>query len=131
MLSVINEVNARLMARLYTDSDAPYHDKTLNFTSVSTNTPEKFPTLSVVSLGEPTVTSDLSMTVQAGIWSTVELKAFSDTLLSDATTLLDKAGDVMISMGYNLFYGQVTLSDVKPFCKVARFRRVFGSGDFL
>lgn len=131
MLSVINKVNARLLEKLKTEQGAPYYDKTLIFTSVSTNTPEKFPTLSVVSLGEPTATSDLSMTVQAGIWSTVELKAFTNTSLSDASTILDNAGDVMMSMGYNLMYGPDILSDVKPFCKVARFRRIVGEGDFL
>lgn len=131
MLSVINKVNARLEQKLKKDPDAPYHDKTLHFTSESSNVPKEFPTLSVVSLGEPTITSDLTMTVQAGIWSTVEIKAFTDTALYDATNLLDKAGDVMLSMGYNLIYGQTTLSDVIPFCKVARFRRAVGSGDFL
>lgn len=131
MLSVINKVNDRIETKLKKDSDAPYHNKTLHFTSIIDKVPDEFPTLSVVSLGEPTVTSDLTMTVQAGIWSTVEIKAFTDTTLYDATTLLDKAGDVMISMGYNLYYGQSTLSDKIPFCKVARFRRVVGSGDFL
>lgn len=131
MLSVIGKVNAQLLARLKNDSDAPYHGKTLDFTAVSSNAPTVFPTLSVVSLGEPTYGNDISGTVQPGILSTVEIKSFTNSTLNDSTKLLDLASDVMLSMGYIMFYGQATLSDVKPFCKVARFRRVVGDGDIL
>lgn len=131
MLSVIGQVNARLLARLKTDDDAPYRDTDLNFTQTSTRAPTAFPTLSVVSLGEPTTGNDLEGTVQPGIISSIEMQAYSNKSLYEATELLDAAADVMLSMSYNLYYGQATLSDVKPYCKVARFRRVVGSGDKL
>ena len=122
MLSVINKVNKKLIDNLTEFED-------LNFTSVSTRTPDVFPTLSVVSLGEPTAVSDLTQTVQAAIYSTVELKAYSNKTLNEATKILDKAGDIMMENGYLLVAGQLIISDVKPFCKVARFRRIFGEVD--
>ena len=131
MLSVIGKVNARLLTKLQTEDEAPYHGKTLNFVSTSSRTPSVFPTLSVVSLGETTTGNDLEGTVQPGIISSVEIQAYSDKSLTDATSLLDKAADVMLSMRYTMYYGQNTLSDVKPYCKVARFRRVVGAGDKL
>lgn len=129
MLSVIGKVNKKLQDRLVTDSDAPYHGKTLKFTSVSSRTPDVFPTLAVVSLGEPTTGNDIEGTVQVGIISTVELKAYTNTSLNDAKKLLDNAGDVMMIMGYQLTFGIETLQDTKPYCVVARFRRVVGAGD--
>ena len=129
MLSVIGKVNKKLQDRLVTDQDAPYHDKPLRFTSVSSSSPDVFPTLSVVSLGEPTTGNDIEGTVQVGIISTVELRAYTNTSLNDAKKLLDNAGDVMMTMGYHLTFGMETLADTKPYCVVARFRRVVGAGD--
>jgi len=131
MLSVIGKVNARLVEKLQTESGAPYHGETLEFTSVSSKAPTVFPTLSVVSIGEPTTGEDLSGIVQPGIISSIELSSYTDTSLHDATELLDYASDVMQSMGYQLVYGQFTVSDVEPFCKTCRFRRIVGSGDYL
>ena len=131
MLSVSGKVNAKLLARLKNDADAPYHGKKLEFSSSSTKAPSVFPTLSVVSLGETSSHDDLEMDFQNCIVSTIELKAFTDTTLYDAQKLLDKAGDVMQRMSYSLIYGAETLSDTKPYCKVARFRRNVGRGDII
>lgn len=131
MLTVRTKVNSRLSQRLKKDEDAPYFEQTLNFTSVSDGTPSEFPTLNVNSLGEPQAEDDLDMSEQNAIISTIELKAYTNTKLTDARNLIDKAGDVMIGMRYRLVYGPVALSDTSPFCVVARFQRLVGSGDIL
>ena len=130
MLNVIGKVNARLLEKLKTEDDAPYHDKELEFTSVSDTTPTTFPTLAVISLGDIDSDNTLEHQQQEAVWSTIELKAYSNTTLQDATKLLNNAGDVMYSMFYNRTY-ENTLSDVRPFCRVARYRRKVGNEDTL
>ena len=119
------------MQRLKTDTDAPYYGKTLNLTATSESVPGEFPTLNVDSLGEPTNNVDTEQLDQVSILSTIELKSYSNTSLSEAQKLMNNAGDIMISMRYNLIYGPATLSDVKPYCKVARFRRLVSNGQNL
>lgn len=130
MLSVIGKVNKRLREQLKINEDAPYYDKALEFTSVSNGTPTKFPTLSVVSLGDIDSDSSFEHDQHEAIWSTIELKAYSNTTMQDCTKLLNSAGDVMYSMFYDRTY-ENTLSDIKPFCKVARYRRKVGNEDNL
>lgn len=67
--------------------------------------------------------------IQNAIISTIELKAYTTTTLADARNLMDKAGDVMLSMGYSLIYGPEDISSGSIFIMVARFRRVVGAGD--
>lgn len=129
MLSVRTLVNSRLSQRLRKDEDAPYSVSTLNMTSTRNGTPAKFPTLNVDSLGEPSVGDDLEHKTQNAIISTIELKAYTNTSLTDARNLMDKAGDVMLSMGYTLIYGPEDISTGNINIMVARFRRLFGTGD--
>lgn len=98
-------------------------------TSTRNGTPAKFPTLNVDSLGEPSTADDLEHIKQNAIISTIELKAYTTTMLTDARTLMDKAGDVMLSMGYSLIYGPEDISSGSIFIMVARFRRTVGTGD--
>lgn len=128
MLSVRTIVNSRLSQRLRKDADAPYTEDTLNMTSTRNGTPAKFPTLNVDSLGEPSTADDLEHKSQNAIISTIELKAYSNKSLIEARNILDKAGDVMISMGYSLIYGPEDISDTYK-VMVARFRRIVGGGD--
>lgn len=129
MLSVRTKVNSILSQKLRKDEDAPYSVKTLNMTSTRNGTPAKFPTLNVDSLGEPSTADDMEHKTQNAIISTVELKAYTNTSLTDARTLMDKAGDVMLSMGYLLIYGPEDISTGSIYTMVARFRRTFGAGD--
>ena len=129
MLSVRTLVNSRLSQRLRRDADAPYSVKTLNMTSTRNGTPAKFPTLNVDSLGEPSTADDLEHKKQNAIISTIELKAYTNTSLTDARNILDKAGDVMLSMGYSLIYGPEDISSGDKGIMVARFRRTVGAGD--
>ena len=129
MLSVRTIVNSRLSQRLRKDADAPYSVSTLNMTSTSNGTPAKFPTLNVDSLGEPSTFDDIYHKKQNGIISTIELKAYTVTTLTDARNIMDKAGDVMLSMGYSLIFGPEDISDGQKNIIVARFRRVVGGGD--
>lgn len=129
MLSVRTLVNSRLSQRLRKDEDAPYSVKTLNMTSTRNSTPAKFPTLNVDSLGEPSAADDLEHNKQNAIISTIELKTYTTTTLTDARTLMDKAGDIMLSMGYMLIYGPEDISTGSIYTMVARFRRTFGAGD--
>lgn len=129
MLSVINDINRIMVERLIDDIDAPYKDSGLNIVSTSDKTPDEFPTLSVVSLGETTAASDLEGREQAAILSTLELKAYTDTTLNDASGLMDEAGSILVSLGYDVRFGPETLSDIRPYCKVARFRAFVGAGD--
>lgn len=129
MLSVRTKVNSILSQKLRKDADAPYSVKTLNMTSTRNGTPAKFPTLNVDSLGEPSVADDLEHKTQNAIFSTIELKAYTNTTLTDARTLMDKAGDVMYQMGYDHVYGPEDISAGDINIVVARFRRTFGAGD--
>ena len=129
MLSVRTLVNSRLSQRLLKDKDAPYSVKTLNMTSTRNGTPAKFPTLNVDSLGEPSTFDDIYHKKQNGIISTIELKAYTVTTLTDARNIMDKAGDVMLSMGYSLIFGPEDISNGQKNIIVARFRRVVGGGD--
>lgn len=129
MLSVRTKVNSILSQKLRKDADAPYSVKTLNMTSTRNGTPAKFPTLNVDSLGEPSTADDMEHKTQNAIISTIELKAYANTSLTDARTLMDKAGDVMLSMGYSLIYGPEDISTGSIYTMVARFRRTVGAGD--
>jgi len=128
LLSVRTLVNSRLIKRLQEDENAPYSVSTLNMTSTRNGTPAKFPTLNVDSLGEPSTADDMER-IQNAIISTIELKAYTTTTLADARNLMDKAGDVMLSMGYSLIYGPEDISSGSIFIMVARFRRTVGTGD--
>ena len=135
MLSVRTKVNSRLSEKLRKTKNAPYSDSQksknfLNMTSTNNGTPTKFPTLNVVSLGEPSTADDLEHIRQNAIISTIELKAYTTTTLTDARNIIDKAGDIMYQMGYNLLPGfpnDISSGDVK--IMVARFRRTVGAGD--
>ena len=129
MLSVRTKVNSILSQKLRKDADAPYSVGTLNMTSTSNGTPAKFPTLNVDSLGEPSTFDDIYHKKQNGIISTIELKAYTVTTLTDARNIMDKAGDVMLSMGYSLIYGPEDISSGDKGIMVARFRRTVGAGD--
>lgn len=129
MLSVRTLVNSRLSQRLRKDEDAPYSVSSLNMSSARNGTPAKFPTLNVDSLGEPSTADDLEHKKQNAIISTIELKAYTNTSLTDARNILDKAGDVMLSMGYSLIYGPEDISTGSINTIVARFRRTVGAGD--
>lgn len=134
MLSVRTLVNSRLSQRLRKDEDAPYSadEKSKNYlkmTSTRNGTPAMFPALNVDSLGEPSVGDDLEHTKQNAIISTIELKAYTNTSLTDARNILDKAGDVMYQMGYDHVYGPEDISTGSINTMVARFRRTVGAGD--
>ena len=128
MLSVRTIVNSRLKKKLKTEENAPYHGKILDFVETKQKAPTTFPTLLVDSLGEPSTDDNIWHREQCAIISTIELKAYSNTTLTDARKLLNKAGDVMISMGYSLIYGPEDISDTYK-VMVARFRRIVGGGD--
>lgn len=98
-------------------------------TSTRNGTPAKFPTLNVDSLGEPSTADDLEHKTQNAIISTIELKAYTNTTLTDARNILDKAGDVMYQIGYDHVYGPEDISAGEINIMVARFRRTFGAGD--
>ena len=127
MLSVRTLVNSRLSQKLKKDEGAPY--PALNMTSTRNGTPAKFPTLNVDSLGEPSIADCLKGNKQSAIISTIELKAYSNESLTQARNILDKAGDVMISMGYSQIYGPEDISSGDKHIIVARFRRTVGGGD--
>ena len=64
MLTVKNNVNKRLVQKLQTDVNAHYHGKEngkdkIFFSSTNSGTPKEFPTLNIVSLGEPSTSDDL------------------------------------------------------------------------
>lgn len=126
MLSVRTIVNSRLSQKLKKGEDAPY--PALNLTSTRDGAPAKFPTLNADSLGEPSAADNIWHKKQCAIISTIELKAYSNKTLTEARNIIDKAGDVMISMGYSLIYGPEDISDVHK-VMVARFRRLVGGGD--
>jgi len=131
MLSVRSKVENRLSARLNTDDDAPYHKSKINITPTMSGSPEKFPTLYVKSLGEPSADDDLEQLKQCAIISTIELHSFSNKSLTEAYSLANKSGDVMLGMRYKLIYGPEPISTAKPFEVVTRYRRIVGDGDEL
>ena len=139
MLTVRTLVNSRLSQKLIKDTNAPYHGSTgkvgevLGMSSSSSGLHTFFPTLSVVSLGEEQAYNDIEHKTQNVILSTIELKAFTDktSTVSAARNVMNYAGDVMISMGYEMFFGPQDMSTSEYNCVVARFRRYVGNGDSL
>lgn len=129
MLSVKNKVNSRLKEKLKTDVEAPYHEKVLDFSSTMQCAPTIFPTLNVVSLGEPQTGNDLERNTQNFIISTIQIKGYVNTSYTDAYNLVDKAGDIMVSMGYELIVGIEDISNSDSKIAMARFRRTIGAGD--
>lgn len=83
------------------------------------------------SLGEPSTADDLAHKSQNAIISTIELKMYciGDKKITEARNFMDKAGDVMLSMGYSLIYGPEDISSEDKGIMVARFRRLWGGGD--
>ena len=132
MLSVWNTVGKRLQQKLKTDIDAPYPELALTSKDVS-DEPPGFPCLFVNSLGEPTNGNDFQNN-QCYITSTIELQSYSaETPVGSQTQarqIMDAAGDVMISMGYQLIAGPYQ-NNKGYFRTIARFRRLVGSGDEL
>lgn len=123
MLSVRRKVGDRLKEKL--------KDSSLNITFSRNSSPSKFPTLNMDSLGEPSTGDDLEKIKQNAIISTIELKTYciGDKKITDARNYMDKAGDVMLSMGYSLIYGPEDISSGDKGIMVARFRRIVGAGD--
>lgn len=128
ILSVKEKIYARLNQRLLEDEDAPYSEGELGMTATKKGVPTEFPTLNVDSIGEISTADDFEKVQQNAIISTVELKAYSNTSLDEASEILDKAGDVMIAMGYSVIQGPEDVSDTNH-AKSARFRRTFGDED--
>lgn len=132
MLSVWNTVNKRIQQKLKTDADAPYPKLYLTSSDIS-DAPPGFPCLFINSLGEPTDGSDFQNN-QCYITSTIELQSYSaespNGSQTEARKIMDAAGDVMMSMGYQLITGPY--QDNKGYFRtIARFRRLVGSGDEL
>lgn len=122
MLSVFSIVKKRLSEKLQTQEGAPYSEETLHMTSTKSGTPTEFPTLNVDSLGEISTADCLKGNKQCAIISTIELKAHSDVSLDEAREIMDKAGDVMLSMGYAVIQGPEDASDANHVIST-RFRR--------
>jgi hypothetical protein len=133
LLSVRNIVGKRLIVRLKTDEDAPYFGKELFFSTTNQGTPKEMPCLNYISLGEPQTGNDLERKTQNFIISTFELKAYGDSKKSYTSVydILDKAGDVMVGMGYEMIAGIEDISDGSAKIAMARFRRTVGAGDSL
>ena len=122
MLSVRRKVGDRLKEKF---------SKSINVTFSRNGSPSKFPTLNMDSLGEPSTADDLEHVKQNAIISTIELKTYcvGSEKITSARNYMDKAGDVMLSMGYSLIYGPEGISTGSIYTMVARFRRTFGAGD--
>ena len=122
MLSVRRKVGDRLKEKF---------SKSINVTFSRNGSPSKFPTLNMDSLGEPSTTDDLEHVKQNAIISTIELKTYcvGSEKITSARNYMDKAGDVMLSMGYSLIYGPEDISSGDKGIMVARFRRTVGAGD--
>lgn len=122
MLSVRRKVGDRLKEKF---------SGSMNVTFSRNGSPSKFPTLNMDSLGEPSTADDLEHVKQNAIISTIELKTYcvGSEKITSARNYMDKAGDVMISMGYSLIYGPEDMSSGDIGIMVARFRRTFGAGD--
>ena len=103
-------------------------EEDLQLTATKKGIPTKFPTLNVDSIGEISTAEDLEKTQQNAIVSTIELKVHTDTTLEEASEILDKAGDVMIAMGYSVIQGPEDVSESNHVMS-ARFRRTLGDED--
>lgn len=132
MLRVWNDVGKRLQKKLKLETNAPYPKLYLTTSDIS-KAPPTFPCLFINSLGEPTAGSDFQNN-QCYITSTIELQSYSAESYSgsqvEAQKIMDAAGDVMLSMGYQLIAGPYQ-SNNGYFRTIARFRRLVGSGDKL
>lgn len=133
MLTVRKLVNGSISQRLVKDTDAPYKDKQLEFTSANSTAPTGNVVLNVVTLGEPTETRDTENN-QCAIKSEVQIKAMykkdmRSTHTSEAYELSNHATDVMLELGYDFYYGPQDISDDVNTIIVSRYRRTVGAGE--
>ena len=134
MLSVAHDVRTKIAYELTGKVDSPYTTETLRVvgTDISAE-PPFYPCLFINSLGEPSAGTTLEKT-QAYIESTIELQSFSaQTEVNSqniSRSIVDLAGDVLISMGYELIAGPYDQNN-DYFRTIARFRRIVGDGDIL
>ncbi len=94
-------------------------------------TPTTFPAVSVKQIDNPDIAVDLENAENA-VRSVIEIQAFSNKNLTEATKIIHKACDAMRIMGYERNYGPTEVknaSDTNIYRMVARFRRIVSSVD--
>lgn len=135
MYSVFDDVGKRLKKKLVTETDAPYHSSGLSCTSKDVSvSPPSYPCLYVRGLDEGTKGTDLENN-QCYINSVIELQSFSSVAEGSQTKarkIIDYAGDVMFSMGYQLMGGFPFNDNTSDYYRtIARFQRIVGNGESL
>ncbi len=94
-------------------------------------TPTTFPAVSVKQIDNPDIAVDLENAENA-VRSVIEIQAFSNKNLTEATKIIHKACDAMRIMGYERNYGPTEIknaSDTNIYRMIARFRRIVSSVD--
>lgn len=94
-------------------------------------TPTSFPAVSVKQIDNPDIAVDLENAENA-VRSVIEIQAFSNKNLTEATKIIHKACDAMRIMGYERNYGPTEIknaSDTNIYRMIARFRRIVSSVD--
>ena len=92
-------------------------------------TPTTFPAVSVKQIDNPDIAVDLENAENA-VRSVIEIQAFSNKNLTEATKIIHKACDAMRIMGYERNYGPTEIknaSDTNIYRMIARFRRIVSS----
>lgn len=94
-------------------------------------TPTSLPAVSVKQIDNPDVAVDLE-NFENAVRSVIEIQAFSNKNLTEATKIIHKACDAMRIMGYERNYGPTEIknaSDTNIYRMVARFKRIVSSVD--
>lgn len=92
-------------------------------------TPTSLPAVSVKQIDNPDVAVDLENSENA-VRSVIEIQAFSNKNLTEATKIIHKACDAMRIMGYERNYGPTEIknaSDTNIYRMIARFKRIVSS----
>lgn len=136
MLSVFDTVGKQLKLKLITEEDAPYHSGGLKRVTQKSNEaiPANYPCLYVRGLDEGTAGTNFE-NEQCYINSVIELQSFVASAdeggtQTQAQKIMSNAGDVLLSMGYQLMGGFPYQNDTESYYStIARFQRLVGSGD--
>lgn len=92
-------------------------------------TPTSLPAVSVKQIDNPDVAVDLE-NFENAVRSVIEIQAFSNKNLTEATKIIHKACDAMRIMGYERNYGPTEIknaSDTNIYRMIARFKRIVSS----
>lgn len=130
LLDIESRVFSRIRNKYPTELKTKYPD-TYFTTSDRVATNPKFPTVYVHEMNPTEEAQDLENMTLNAITSTFQIEVTDNSSMSNATEVMNYVVGVMKTMRYGVISMPEFSNTTSVFRKVARFRRVIGSGDVL